>query len=222
MLTKIRTILAATENRQTFFARIERHYSRYSKEYKFIERAYDDAKDAFRNIKRQGGDRYFEHLRAVAIILIDYLHIFELVDLRIPAYKVLAAALLHDTVEDCEEWNLLRIERRYDADVAELLDFVSKRPKEDFDTEEAQLDFYHARFPTAPFEFFLIKLADRLHNQLTLWCCDPDKIRRKMLETQKHYIPWARKLNILSHELEATTENFEEKIEKHMQQCAIT
>ena len=126
MLTKIRTILAATENRQTFFARIERHYSRYSKEYKFIERAYDDAKDAFRNIKRQGGDRYFEHLRAVAIILIDSLHIFELVDLRIPAYKVLAAALLHDTVEDCEDLDIETIYKEFGDNIGFIVDAVTK------------------------------------------------------------------------------------------------
>jgi len=221
MLAKIQNILKASENRLTFFVRIERHYSRYSKEYKFIERAYDDAKDAFRHVKRQGGERYFEHLRAVAIILIDYVHIFELVNLEIPAYKIVAAALLHDIVEDCPEWNLSRIEKKYDVDVARLIDYVSKRPKKDFNNEEEQLNFYHSRFVTAPFEFFLIKLADRLHNQLTLWCCDVEKIRRKMLETQKYYIPWARRLNILSHELEATTQDFEERIVEHMKQCAI-
>ncbi len=222
MLEKIEKILEASESRKTFFARIERYYSKYSKEYKFIERAYDDAKDAFRHTKRQSGERYFEHVRAVAIILIDYLHIFELIGLEIPAYKVVAAALLHDIVEDCPEWPLSRIEKCYGSDVAWLLDYVSKRPKSEFSSEEEQLKFYHSRFVTAPRVFFLVKLADRLHNQLTLWCCDIEKIRRKMLETLKYYIPWARKLGILAYELEATTDNFEEHLKEHTKQCSIT
>ncbi len=223
MLKKIKKILEAIENRQTFFARVERRYSRYSKEYKFIERAYDDAKDAFKHKKRDGGERYFEHVRAVAIILIDYLFIFQLANLRISAYKIVAAALLHDVVEDCKEWSLVRIEREYGRDVAWLLDYVSKRPKSDFDGDEVtQLEYYHARFISAPFEFFLIKLADRLHNQLTLWSCDIEKIYRKHRETMRIYLPLARKWGILAHELEATTKNFKKRMKKHMKQCAIT
>jgi len=235
MLTKIKRILAASENRKSFFDRVERHHSEYAprrklfegsryseNEYEFIERAYDDGKEAVRGINRQSGERYFEHMRAVSIILMDYLFIFERIDLQIPAYKILAAALLHDVVEDCPDWDLERIKREYGHEVAWLLDYVSKRPKSQFNgNEEAQLEFYHNRFMTAPIEFFLIKLADRLHNQLTLWCCNPDKISRKMLETLKDYIPWARKLSILAHELEATTENFKERLEKHINQCAI-
>ncbi|MEA3323055.1 MAG: HD domain-containing protein [Patescibacteria group bacterium] len=223
MLKKIKKILAASENRQTFFARVERRYSRYSKEYKFIERAYDDAKDAFKYKKRDGGERYFEHVRAVAIILIDYLFIFQLTNLQIPAYKIVAAALLHDVVEDCSEWTLVRIEREYGRDVAWLLDYVSKRPKSDFGGDEvAQLEYYHIRFISAPFEFFLIKLADRLHNQLTLWSCDAEKIYRKHTETVKIYLPLARKWGILVHELEATTTGFKKRMKKHMKQCSIT
>jgi len=231
MLKKIKRILAANENRETFFKRIERYHSKYSRrrklfdgskynenEFEFIERAYNDAKEYFRNIYRQSGERYFEHLRSVAIILIDYLYIFERTDLKIPAYEIIVAALLHDIVEDCPEWNLERVRREYGPNVAWLLDYVSKRPKADFGgSTEAQLEFYHNRFITAPKEFFLIKLADRLHNQLTIWSCDTEKIRRKMLETLKYYIPWARKLGILAHELEATTENFEEKLKE----CAL-
>lgn len=222
MLTKIENILLASESKETFFMRIERLYSKYSKEYRFIERAYDDAENAFKYVKRDGGEPYFTHVRAVAIILIDYLFIFNRIDLQIPAYEIIAAALLHDVVEDCENWSLERIRRDYGRNVAWLLDYVSKRPKSDFGGDKvAQLVFYHERFVTAPLEFFLIKLADRLHNQLTLWSCDEQKIRNKIIETKKYYIPWARKWGILAHELEATTEGFEERIAKHMKQCAI-
>lgn len=223
MLKKINKILAASENRETFFARIKQRYSSYSEEYKFIERAYDAAENSFQYEKRTNGDDYFVHVRAVAIILIDYLFIFQLTNLQISAYKIVAAALLHDVVEDCSEWSLTRIEREYGRDVAWLLDYVSKRPKSDFDGDEvAQLEYYHSRFISAPFEFFLIKLADRLHNQLTLWSCDIEKIYRKHKETLKIYLPLARKWGILTHELEATTQNFKKRMKKHMKQCALT
>jgi len=236
MLTKIKMLLTASENRKSFFDRVERYHSKFAprrklfggsryneNEYEFITRSYDDGKKAVRKKRRQSGERYFEHMRAVAIILMDYLFIFERIGLQIPAYKIIAAALLHDVVEDCPEWDLDRIRREYGYEVAWLLDYVSKRPKSDFGGDtQAQLEFYHNRFATAPVEFFLIKLADRLHNQITLWCCDPDKIRRKILETISDYIPWARKLGILAHELEATVDNFEERLKIHIEQCAIT
>jgi (p)ppGpp synthase/HD superfamily hydrolase len=81
------------------------------------------------------------------------------------------------------------------------------------------LDFYHGRFITAPVEAILIKLADRLHNQLTLWCCIEEKIRRKMKETIDIYIPLAKRVGILVHELIATTEDFEERLIEHMKSC---
>jgi GTP pyrophosphokinase len=222
MLQKIKRILAASENRQTFFVRIERYYSRYSMEYEIIECAYDDAKDAFRNVKRTGGERYFEHVRAVAIILIDYVGICELCNLQIPAHKIIVAALLHDVVEDCEEWSLNRTARRYGRSTTMILDYVSKRPKSDFSSTREQLSHYHKKLINAPFEVILIKLADRLHNQLTLWCCNEEKIRRKHRETVDIFLLLARRWGILVHELEATTEDFDNRIEKHIKQCSMT
>jgi len=215
MLAKLQKILSASETKKTFFKRIERLYSKYSKEYRFIERAYDDAEEAFRDKNREGGDEYFTHLRAVALILIDYLYIFERIDLKIPAYQVIAAALLHDVIEDCPKWTLERIFRDYNEAVALLLDYVSKRPKTEFASIEEQRKFYHDRFVNAPFEFFLLKLPDRLHNQMTLWCCDKEKISFKIYETKEYYIPWAKKLGILAHELEETVILLENNLEEY-------
>lgn len=216
MLAKLNKILSASETKETFFIRIERLYSIYSKEYRFIERAYDDAVVAFRGKYRDSGEEYFTHLRAVAIILIDYLFIFERTDLKIPAYKIIAAALLHDVVEDCpDEWTLDRIFRDYTEDVALLLDYVSKRPKKDFPSVVEQRKFYHDKFVNAPIEFFLIKLADRLHNQMTLWSCDKDKVSFKIYETKEYYIPWARRLGILAHELQETVILLENNLEEY-------
>lgn len=221
MLKKLKKILSACESKETFFKRIEKLYSKYSKEYRYIERAYDDAEEAFSDKYRDGGEEYFSHLCAVAIILIDYLFIFERKDLNIPAYQIIAAALLHDIVEDCSEWTLERILRDYGRDVALLLDYVSKRPKSNFKNIAEQRNFYHGRFITAPIEFFLIKLSDRLHNQMTLWCCDKEKVSFKIYETKEYYIPWARKWGILAHELEETVITLEKSLEKYFKNCLL-
>lgn len=221
MLKKLKILLSASESKETFFRRIEKLYSKFSREYRFIERAYDDAEEAFQDKHRDGGEEYFNHLRAVAIILIDYLYIFERKDLLIPAYQVIAAALLHDTVEDCPKWTLNRIFRDYGRDIAELLDYVSKRPKSDFKNVTEQRKFYHDRFINAPIEFFLIKLADRLHNQMTLWCCDKEKVSFKIYETKEYYIPWAKKCGILAHELEETIIILEANLEEYFKNCLL-
>ena len=222
-LHKIEKILKNAETEKTFFARVQKYHSVFSPEYKMIERAYDNALVAFSGVHREAGEPYFTHVRAVAIILMDYLYIYERMDLKIAPHLLIVAALLHDNPEDRPDiWPLSRVERDYNAQVALLLDYVSKRPKAVFDgDEEKQLLFYHRRFITAPLEVFLIKLADRLHNQLTLWSCDGSKIRRKINETFEIYLPWARKWGVLVHELEATTENFEERIEQHLQKCPM-
>ena len=221
-LHKIERIFSLAESEETFLIRIERIYSPFSLEYQFILRAYTDAQNAFRDKHRDDGDPYFTHVRAVAIVLIDYLYIFDRKDVTMPAYEIIVAALLHDVVEDSEEWDVERVNRDYSRNVALLLDGVSKKPKASFDSEEAQLTFYHDRLAFAILEVMLIKLSDRLHNQLTLWSCDVEKIKRKMIETDQIYIPLAKKWGILVHELEATVIGFEERLQSHMKSCKMS
>jgi (p)ppGpp synthase/HD superfamily hydrolase len=221
-LHKIKSILSYAETRTSFFTRIERYHSRFSKEYLMIERAYDDMENAFVEVYRSSDDPYYTHPRAVAIILIDYLYIFERIDITIPAHEILVAVLMHDNPEDRPDiWPLDRIERDYSRNIAWLLDYLSKRPLIEFGGDKiAQLTFYHDRFHTAPIEFFLSKLPDRLHNQITIWSCDEDKILRKMIETQKFYLPWARRLGILAQELEATICS-KEQIKKYIEKNSL-
>ncbi|PID51856.1 MAG: hypothetical protein CR972_04945 [Candidatus Moraniibacteriota bacterium] len=224
-LHKIEKILAPAETKDTFFRRIERIYSPYSKEYGFIYRAYIDAENAFSDIYRDNGDVYFTHVRAVAIILIDYLYIFDRGDLTISIHEIIAAALLHDVIEDRpDEWSLERINRDYSKNTTLIVDCVSKKPLSYFnDSVEDQLDFYHTRLSTINIvEVILLKLSDRLHNQTTLWNCNTDKIRRKMEETINIYIVLAKKWGVLVHELEKTVEGFEERLKMHMKQCEVS
>ncbi len=186
--------LTAAENRESFFKRISYFFPALDPRYKEIERAYNTVKDAFRGKYRDDGKtRYFEHIRAVVLILIDYL--------RVKNHHVIIAGLLHDIVEDTPSWTIDRVRLEFGEEVALLVEYMTKPEKTTASKKERDA-IYHFRFRSAPREFFLIKLADRLHNVLTLWNCTLEKRRRKIEETRMHYLPYAEEHMILYHELE--------------------
>ncbi len=194
MVSKL-TFLSAAENRETFFTRIAMFFPVSDHRYQTIQRAYNCAKDAFRGKYRDDGKtRYFEHLRSVALILLDYL--------RVKDYELIVAALLHDIVEDIPSWTIERVRAEFGDRVALLVDWLSKPPLSEFSSKKERDRVYHQRFSNAPRDFFLIKLSDRWHNLLTLESCSTDKIARKVEETRTHYLPYAEDQCILIHEIE--------------------
>lgn len=200
------SFLETFENRESFFNRIAALYPTLDPRYRRIEQAYNDAKDAFRDIYRDDEEtRYFEHIRAVALIIIEYL--------RIKDPDIIVAALLHDIVEDIDSWTIQRVRDRYGDRVAFLVEYLTKPDKENFASKQERDDLYHSRFHSAPREFFLIKLPDRFHNLYTLWNCDVEKRKRKISETKQYYLPFAESQLILLHELEAQISILEEELE---------
>lgn len=197
MLKKVREVIAGARSREEFFRLIATIYPSLDYRYKLIEKAYNDAKDAFRPVEREDGERYFEHLRAVALILILYL--------RVRDYRLIVASLLHDIVEDIPSWTIERVRLEYGEEIALLVQWMTK-PKKLFPDKAECERVYHDRFAEAPREFFLLKLADRLHNLLTLGACSPEKRQRKIEETKLYYLPYAEKHCILIHESEAAIE----------------
>src|SRR5215210_4606895 len=83
-----------------------------------IQRAFRVAEEAHREQKRHSGEPYINHCLAVASILAD---------LRVPA-DVVAAGLLHDTVEDTTV-TLKDLKRDFNDDIASLVDGVTKLTK---------------------------------------------------------------------------------------------
>lgn len=196
MLKKIRKIIEENKNRTAFFKIVARHFPPHGEEYRLIEKAYEDAKTAFRGSERESGERYFEHLRAVALILMEYL--------RVRDPKMIVAALMHDIVEDIDEWHHDRMIREYGQEIANLIWWVTKPPVSEYgDNKEARNRAYHQRLHDAPREALIIKLCDRLHNMITMWGVDEAKQRRKVVETQDFYLVLAEKTIVLIHELEA-------------------
>jgi len=201
MLEKVKALLEKAEDRNSFFKRIASFLPPMDFRYQLIEKAYNYAKDAFEDRERASGERYFEHLRAVAIILIDYL--------RIKDHVIIIAALLHDIVEDIPSWTIERVRAEFGDEVALLVDYLSKPSASDFPSNEERDKVYILRFQNAPRKAVLIKLADRLHNLLTMWGFSLERKAKKIEETKRHYLPLAEKHIILIHELEAAIEDLE-------------
>lgn len=199
------SFLSEAESKESFFKRIAVFLSPLDERYRLVEKAYDAAEDAFRFKYRETGDRYFTHIRAVPLILIEYLGVQDFI--------LIITALLHDIVEDTE-WTIERVELEFGPKVALLISYLTKPNAEDFPekSKKERVEIYHTRFEKAEPDFFLIKMPDRFHNLITLWDLSPGKIRRKIAETERHYLPYAKKYRILYHEIEEAIKSLKEDI----------
>jgi GTP pyrophosphokinase len=181
-----------------------------------VQRAYRVAEEAHRKQKRNSGEPYINHCVAVASILAS---------LRVPP-EVIAAGLLHDTVEDTSV-TLEDIRRDFGDVVASLVDGVTKlsnlprvshnghdgKSMEEVSDKEVEL-----LKPQSPLgrradvvsetlrktflamgddvRVVLIKLADRLHNMRTLGAMPEEKRSRIGKQTLEIYAPLASRLGI--------------------------
>src|SRR6478736_6050578 len=151
-----------------------------------IERAYTAAERAHDGQKRRSGEPYITHPVAVAQILAD---------LGIGA-KTLAAALLHDTVEDTEySLDLLRAD--FGDEIAMLVDGVTKLDKLKYgDSAQAETVRKMVVAMSKDIRVLVIKLADRLHNARTWGFVESASATRKATETLEIYAPLAHRLGI--------------------------
>lgn len=153
-----------------------------------IREVYDFAEKAHHDQKRSSGEPYSIHPLAVATILVD-------MGMDI---DTIAAGLLHDTIEDTgvtkEE-----LEKRFGAEVAALVDGVTKLGRLSYKTkEEQQVENLRKMFlaMAKDIRVIIIKLADRLHNLRTLEYVDEERQREKAYETLEIYAPLAHRLGI--------------------------
>src|SRR5207249_206869 len=110
----------------------------------------------------------------------------------------IAAALLHDVVEDSNT-SLDDIRRDFGAEVAELVDGLTKLSTLTFrSTAEEQAENYRKLLLSVAKDarVIIIKLADRLHNMRTLEHLDVEKQRRIALETREIYAPLAHRFGM--------------------------
>jgi GTP pyrophosphokinase len=153
-----------------------------------IEHAYEMARNAHREQVRRSGEPYITHPVGVALVLAD----LGLDDVTV------AAALLHDAVEDTTV-TATDIERELGAEVAHIVDGVTKLDRLQFDSKEAQQAATLRKMLVAmakDIRVLLIKLADRLHNMRTIASLPEFKQRRIAQETLDIYAPLAHRLGI--------------------------
>ena len=153
-----------------------------------IIKAYNLANEAHKGQMRLSGEPYVIHPIEVASILVD-------IGLDT---NTIAAALLHDVVED-SEYTYEDIEKQFGKEVAELVEGVTKLGKIEYKSrEEEQADNVRKMVlaMAKDIRVVLIKLADRLHNMRTLRFKSPEKQREKSKEVFDIYAPLAHRLGM--------------------------
>jgi len=153
-----------------------------------IRKAYESSAAAHRGQRRLSGEEYVNHPLEVAAILAD---------LELDA-ETIAAALLHDTVEDTA-LTAEEVETEFGPEVARLVDGVTKLGRIALRSDQQQQAENIRKMMVAMAEdlrVVLIKLADRLHNMRTLDPLPEVKRRKISRETLDIYAPLAHRLGI--------------------------
>ena len=151
-------------------------------------RAYDFAREAHRNQKRASGEPYFMHPCAVAEILVD---------LGLDA-ETIAAALLHDVIEDTSATEDT-VRENFGEEVLSLVEGVTKLDKIVFKSqEEEEAENFRKIFiaMAKDIRVIIIKLADRLHNMRSLNFLSKERQQKMARETLDIYAPIAGRLGI--------------------------
>ena len=155
-----------------------------------IDKAYNMANDAHKGVCRRSGEPYICHPLAVARLVLA---------LGMDT-ESLAAALLHDVVEDTPT-TIEQIKSSFGEEVALLVDGVTKLTKIQFSNiEELQAENLRKMLlaMSRDVRVMIIKLCDRLHNMRTGDAWPEQKRRDKARETMEVYAPIANRLGILN------------------------
>jgi len=182
-LTELKPVLGPVQDRLT------------PAEVDLIRRAYELAKQAHAGQTRASGEPFIRHPVAVAAILAD---------MKLDS-RTIAAALLHDTVEDAREITPDRLRQEFGDEVAKLVDGVTKLARIDAVSRMGQRDLVDEEAEDLRKMFLamvddvrvvLIKLADRLHNMRTLSALPAERRLRIARQTLDIFAPLANRLGI--------------------------
>lgn len=160
-----------------------------------VARAYAFAERAHKGQKRASGEPYFSHVLAAAENVASW-NLDE---------ESIAAALLHDTIENTDV-TLEDLKKEFSAEVAKIVDGTTKIGKIKYRGVELQVENLRKMFLalSEDIRVIIVKLGDRLHNMQTLKYVPAQKQKRIALETTEIYAPIAYRLGMqkLSGELE--------------------
>lgn len=157
---------------------------------KLIRKAFDVAVDAHKDQRRKSGEAYIFHPIAVAKIVAS--------EIGLDATSI-AAALLHDVVEDCDDYTINDIQQLFGETVAKIVDGLTKisslRKEADV---SIQAENFRKMLLTLhdDVRVIIIKIADRLHNMQTMESMRPDKQVKIASETLYIYAPLAHRIGL--------------------------
>ena len=186
-----------------------------------VTRAFYYCVEKHKATNRKSGYPYYTHPLNVTLILLREFSIHD--------SSSLAAALLHDTIEDVEAVNESEIALEFGTDVAEIVQAVTKISNDNISSIEEAIN-WEALDPKQKLELkhklkagthrklflalvrdirvILIKLADRLHNLRTLHYLTPKKQKEISLETLNFYIPITHRLGLMKIKMELENRSF--------------
>ncbi|MCQ2158956.1 MAG: HD domain-containing protein, partial [Bacteroidales bacterium] len=214
------------------FERISRDYEglievarkrcRSEEELSIVQKAFDFANEAHKNVRRRSGEPYIIHPIAVAKIVVTEIGL---------GYKSIVTALLHDVVEDTE-YTVEDIKALFGEKVASLVDGLTKiktvLDNEDknklskFQEKSLQAENFKRILLTLndDVRVVLIKLADRLHNCRTIEFMPEHKRDKILSETMYIFIPLAHRLGL--YEVKSEMENIWLKYKEPAEYLSIT
>ena len=157
---------------------------------KLIRHAFEVALDAHKDQRRKSGEAYIFHPIAVAKIVAQ--------EIGLDATSI-AAALLHDVVEDNPNYTIADIEQLFGETVARIVDGLTKISslKKDMDVS-LQAENFRKMLLTLndDVRVIIIKIADRLHNMQTMDSMRDDKQIKIASETLYIYAPLAHRIGL--------------------------
>src|SRR5438876_3167065 len=184
------TVLEAGEKHQELLDELLSDIEAYNPEVdrELLARAFRFAADAHEGQQRRSGEAFIRHPWGAAMILAE---------LR-QDEQTIAAALLHDVVEDTEV-GIDEVRDEFGDEIAQLVEGVTKLTRIHFQSREhAEAENYRKMIVAMAHDVrvILIKLADRLHNMRTLEYLGRQKQLQKARETLEVYAPLAHRLGI--------------------------
>jgi GTP pyrophosphokinase len=157
---------------------------------KLIRSAFEVAVDAHKDQRRKSGEAYIFHPIAVAKIVAQ--------EIGMDATSI-CAALLHDVVEDNDDYSLADIERMFGETVARIVDGLTKisSMKKNMDVSQQAENFRKMLLTlNDDVRVIIIKIADRLHNMQTMESMPAHKQVKIASETLYIYAPLAHRIGL--------------------------
>jgi GTP diphosphokinase / guanosine-3',5'-bis(diphosphate) 3'-diphosphatase len=168
-----------------------------------IEFAYDLSKYGHHKQVRDDGRRYFDHPRAVALISMKELKIFD--------YVLIVSELLHDMPEDSFLLNHYRIREIFGEDIAQIVWLMTKEKKH---KGKGIKKYFQRLMHSKNWRAMFAKCLDRLHNMRSLSTCSREKQLKQVKETRLFIYP------LLELLLNIVPSTYKEKVE-YVKSCLI-